>query len=136
MIYSNSSRLKINEVTVGLVLHLNPDVLLAQGGYCSCTEDRRVRGNHWFVCVSVVGAQAQWCPLYSRDGIGRFALPAAGRSGHPNWVSSRCFFHPAQVWSASFEAVRAAALAGNDLSTRQCRNRIAPGLLPSQHQAA
>lgn len=133
---NNRSEIGIDEITPGLVLHLEPSVLVAGGATCTCTEDRRVRGPHWFVCVEINGESGRWWPIYSRNGVGRVVLTSRGRSGHPKWTSSECYYHTGQVWSAPHRVIVAAALVGHDLSTKDCRNRISLSLLPHDHLAA
>ena len=118
------------EIVPGIVFHMDPDALEAEGATYTCPETRRVRGNHFFLCVGVVGELSRWLPLYSKDGLSRTRLSHLGRSGHPKWITSECCFHTEQVWSATYKAVAAAALAGHDLSDRKRRNRIGIDFVP------
>ncbi len=118
------------EIRPGIVLHLDPETLLAQGAIYSCDDDRRVIGCHFFLCIEVTGECGRWLPLYSRDGFGRVRLSQLGRSGHSKWVTSECHFHEDQVWRATHQAVVAAARVGHDFSEPGRRNRIAVESLP------
>lgn len=112
------------ELIPGLVMHLDPDTLLAQGGTYSCSDDQRVRGGHFFLCLSVQGSLGCWLPLYSNPGVGRTQLTADGRSGHPKWTSGTFYWHQDQVWTAMYSAVVAAAAAGRDMSRAGSRNEL------------
>jgi hypothetical protein len=118
------------EITPGLVLHLDPDTLLALGADCTSLSDIRVRGPHFFLCLSVSGAVSRWIPLYSRAGPGRVEL-AGHRVGHPKWTTQSAYFHPGQVWTASHQAVVNASVAGGDLSSRVRRNMLDGSAVPT-----
>lgn len=122
--------LTATEIRPGLVLHLDPRVLDAEGAACSCAPGLRVKGPHFFVCISASGALGQWLPLYSRPGVGRRELPPHGRTGHEKWADGTFFWHKDQVWTASADAIQIAAKAGGDKSTPTARNLIAPTALP------
>jgi hypothetical protein len=125
------SKITPSEISVGLVLHLDPDALAQHGGEFSCPEQRRVRGGHFFVCLKVRGDRSDWLPLYSRPGLYRLPLPMTGRAGHEKWTRAECYYHAEQTWTASASAVAAAALAGEDRSTPRRRNRIGSAHLPN-----
>lgn len=119
------------ELEPGLVLHLDPDELLAQGATFTCSESKRVRGGHFFLCLSVEENAGRWLPLYSNMGIGRQALEQTSRTGHPKWTNATCYWHGGQVWNAPHSAVVVAAIAGDDKSTPGSRNRLAVSDLPA-----
>jgi hypothetical protein len=120
-----------NEIAPGLVLHLDPDELLSKGGTFTCVDSRRVKGGHFFVCVSVEGELGRWLPLYTRARIGRQPLTNSGRSGHPKWTCGTWYWHSAQIWSASHLAIIAAASAGSDMSEAGVRNNLDAACLPT-----
>jgi hypothetical protein len=73
-----------SEISRGLVLHLDPDALVAAGATFSCPEALRVQGSHFFVCVDAGDAETtRWVPLYTKSGPERVAIDTAGSSGHP-----------------------------------------------------
>jgi hypothetical protein len=114
------------EVGVGLVLHLDPDTLEAAGAAFSCDPRARVRGGHFFVCVThdVARRTGQWMPLYTQDGPGRVPVDATLKVGHEKWTASSTFVHPEQVWTVPDSAVPPAAKDGRDMSTQGGRNRL------------
>ena len=126
------SRVRPDEVTAGLVLNLDPDVLARYGWTVSCSDDRRVIGRHFFLCLDVRGEVSDWVPMFSRDGAGRRKVAQTGRTGHPKWIDGCCYYHTRQVWTAADrQAVIEAALAGRDLTNPDQRNRLALSGLPS-----
>lgn len=119
------------EIGPGIALHMDPDTLAAEGATYTCPEARRVRGCHFFLCIRITGEHSRWLPLYSRGGLNRLQLSQRGRSGHPKWMASECYYYADQVWCATHAAVAAATLAGQDRSERKRRNRIAIRFLPA-----
>jgi len=113
-----------NQIDRGLVLHLDPDELEALGATYTCPADFRVKGGHFFLCISANDDCGLWVPMYTNAGVGRRELNSAGRSGHPKWTQGKFHFHPAQLWSATHHAVLRAGCAGSDLSTPENRNRL------------
>ena len=113
-----------NEIDRGLVLHLDPDELEACGATYTCLGEFRVRGRHFFLCVGANDDCGLWVPMYTNAGVERKELNSAGRSGHPKWTQGRFHYHPAQLWSATHNAVLRAAHASGDLSAPQNRNRL------------
>ena len=122
--------LEIREIIPGLVLHMDPDTLTSMGATYTCAENRRVRGPHFFLCVGVCQDHSRWLPLYSKDGVDRMLLPRAGRTGHPKWTTAECHYHVDQMWLVTFDAVEAAAEAGEDRSSPARRNRLSKDKLP------
>lgn len=119
------------EIVRGLVLHLNPDVLEAEGGTYTCIPSRRVLGGHFFLCLETASdGHGRWLPLYEGDGVGRIKVSSDARVGHPKWTNSPCYYHPAQVWTASHAAVSKAALAGLDQSVVGSRNYVIAEWIP------
>jgi hypothetical protein len=119
-----------HEITRGLVLHLEPDVLVASGARFTCELLHRVHGPHAFLCIEAGAEGGRWLPLYSRMTTGRQPLPAHGKRGDPWWVLGTFHFDPRQVWTASHDAVVAAAHAGGDRTRSDVRNRLAESYVP------
>jgi len=117
------------ELARGLVMHLAPDVLEAEGASWTCSPSFRVKGDHFFVCLDA--DSGRWLPLYTRDGPGRMKIPSIARKGFGKWTASTAHYHPAQVWIASRRAIVKAAVAANDQSTPGQRNRILSDCLPA-----
>ena len=116
--------IKPHEITDGLVLHLDPDELEAEGGCCTGTESVRVQGSHFFVCIASNEDSGNWVPLFSVAGPSRTFLPHEEKEGHPKWCESTTYFHDQQVWQAPHSAVVAAAIAAGDLSEPGARNTL------------
>ena len=120
------------EIAIGLVLHLDPEVLLLHGATYSCAEAFRVKGAHFFVCVAAAGVKQRWVPLYSKTGPGRRAIPTSSLRGHAKWTGlGEIHWHPSQVWEASIEAIQAASKAALDQSTFGARNSITVAAVPT-----
>ena len=113
-----------HEIHEGLVLHLDPDELEAEGGVCTGAERGRVQGTHFFVCIAANEEVGNWVPLFSVAGPYRDLVPYAEKVGHPEWRKSTTYFHVRQVWQAPHSAVVAAAIAGGDLSRPGERNTL------------
>lgn len=112
------------EISPGLVLHLDPDELIAAGATYTCAEAERVRGGHFFVCLKTNGQLSRWLPVYTDDGPGRVEILATDRRGHAKWTGGTCYYHPSQVWDAANAAIPGAAAEGRDQSRRGSRNQI------------
>lgn len=122
----------INEIAPGLVLHLDPDELEKHGGTYACAKHLRVRGGHFFLCLSVQGTAGRWAPMYSDDPRKeRLAVSSEGRSGHWKWRDGTFYCHHSQIWLASHMAVELAAKAGGDRSMPGGRNVLDPNRLPA-----
>lgn len=120
------------ELSRGLVLHLNPDVLSSSGATFSCPSANRVMGGHFFLCVEDPdeGGLTKWVPLFTADNEGRIAIDTADSVGHAKVTEGTFHFHPGQVWAASGDQIRAAAAAGGDLSRTGSRNRLSESRTP------
>jgi hypothetical protein len=110
------------EVTVGLVLHIDPDALESAGATFTCPATSRVQGSHFFVCVDAEGGR--WAPLFTAGNPGRVAVDVAGSSGHPKVTAGTPHYHPGQIWTAAPDQIRAGAAAGGDMSRASGRNRF------------
>lgn len=120
----------LNEIAVGLVLHLDPDRLEADGASYNCPAEARVRGQHLFLCVAINDAQSQWLPLFTNAAPGRVALSSEGRKGHGKWVDGDFHYHPGQVWTGSAKAIANAAARANDKSRRGRRSTLDAANVP------
>ena len=121
-----------DEISRGLVLHLDPDELEVTGATFSCAEPLRVQGNHFFACIDVLDTEISlWVPLYTKAGPGRVPIDTAGSSGHPKITAGTIHYHPEQVWTATPAQVREAARSGGDLSRVGSRNRLDPDRTPA-----
>jgi hypothetical protein len=118
------------QIKKGIVLHLDPSTLEAEGATYSCASEMRVQGGHFFVCISTNGQKARLVPVYSDNGPGRVEILPTDRSGHDKWTSGPAYYHPEQVWNATNEAVVKAAAAGGDRSTEISRNLLTVAALP------
>ena len=118
------------ECVRGLVVHLDPERLIAEGGTYTCSDARRVRGGHFFLCLSAADSRGSWLPLYSNNGPGREALPTRGRVGHPKWTQGTFYRHGGQLWEASNRAIVDAAETGNDLTAPGNRNTLSEESIP------
>lgn len=114
----------MHEIKDGLVLHLDPDELEAEGGVCTGAGPARVQGSHFFVCIAANEESGNWVPLFSGAGPFRDLVPYEEKVGHPRWCESTTYFHTRQVWQAPHSAVVAAAIAGGDLSRPGERNAL------------
>lgn len=120
-----------NDIAVGMVLHLDPDVLEKEGGTFTCDPAFRVQGQHFFVCVSVNGDASRWLPLYTNPGDGRALLDPKAKKGHPKWQQGQHFWHEEQVWEAGANAIYLAAGRAHDKSRKGTRNTIAAASVPN-----
>lgn len=119
-----------SEIASGIVLHMDPDVLVRAGASYTCEPDRRVLGPHSFLCLAANEVKGAWVPLFSRPAHERVAISRAGRTGDQSWRLGTYYFHPGQVWVAPHSAVIDAAVAGGDRTRPGNRNRLAAGRLP------
>lgn len=114
----------LSEIDVGLVLHLDPTQLVKEGATCTVDSDIRVEGQHFFLCVEKSILVSKWIPLFTSNGPGRIALNNSGLKGHPKWVATKPHYHPAQIWTATNEAVAHAAARAHDKSRNGSRNTV------------
>jgi hypothetical protein len=100
------SRLSVEEVKVGLVVHLDTAALRKLGGsktnaQITESEDRAVEGPHYFL-VTKLDREDGTClavPLFSGSAPGSEKLDEDKKSGHPdNWLGSDSYFSHWQHW--------------------------------------
>jgi hypothetical protein len=111
----------VRSLTPGLVLHLDPEVLLDRR---AVHDGSAIEGTHFFVCVWVDEETDQtfWIPTSSKRRPGRCELPAPLKTGHPAWVRVCSYAVVDQVWVASTRAVLDAAYM--DGSRETAPNRV------------
>lgn len=73
-----------SEIVPGLVLHLDPAVLEAEGAEYHPGGGPRARGDHYFLCVIAEASEGFWVPLSSKPGENRVRIP-----GHEETWASR-----------------------------------------------
>lgn len=117
------------EFRVGLVLHMDPDTLEAEGAYGHLlggekTISTRVHGPHYFLCVGTDGRgrHSYWAPLFSRDRGHRLRIPNEMKVGPYQWRQTTTHLDERQMWSAKWFAIEMACRFGRDLSlpSRRC----------------
>lgn len=107
------------DVTPGLVLHLDTALLRARGG-CQTNAvlgpegDRSVAGTHDFLLVSVdpVAGRCTAVPLFTKTAVGNQPLENGKKSGRSTqWIGADSFFSRWQHWRMPIASVVAAAVA-------------------------
>jgi hypothetical protein len=107
------------DVTPGLVLHLDTALLRARGG-CQTNAvlgpegDRSVVGTHDFLIVSVdpVAGRCIAVPLFTKTAVGNQPLEHEKKSGCvTQWIGADSFFSRWQHWRMPIASVVAAAVA-------------------------
>jgi hypothetical protein len=106
------------DVTPGLVLHLDTALLRARGG-CQTNAalgpegDRSVVGTHDFLIVSVdpVAGRCTAVPLFTKTAVGNQPLEHEKKSGRANqWIGTDSYFSRWQHWRIPVASVVAAAV--------------------------
>ena len=120
-----------DDISPGLVLHLDPAVLAQHGATPSHAAARVASGSHFFLCYAADTDRSWWTPLYTKKSTTRIELSRWGRTGHEKWTSARLEYDPAQHWVATLDAINSAAIAGRDRSRAGARNRVAVDQLPT-----
>jgi len=126
----SAASVAVGDIVPGIVLHLDPGQLQACGARCSCHANKQVNGNHFFLCLATDEREGDWLPLFSRSGNSRLKLPPTGREGHPKWTGGTFYFHRDQVWTATHDAVIAAAVEAGDQSCASFRNTLKESEIP------
>jgi hypothetical protein len=119
-----------SEIEPGLVMFLNPGVLLQRGAAASCGDAYRVTQEHHFVCLARENGHSLWAPLSSSAGTNgtRLLVPQNAKQGHESWTRNNSYLnHGNQTWRGPNEAFIAASRA--DRSQRFQRNRVVPQLV-------
>lgn len=120
-----------DEIDRGLVLHMDPAVLLANGAKVKCpVPSRIVTSGHFFLCLGVDATHGDWAPLYSKNGPGRAEIPASGKQGYVKWTGAPSYYHSDQIWTVSHTGAVAAAGVGGDMSKRGNRNTVDEAAIP------
>ena len=92
-----------NEVKVGAVIFLDPDVLRSNGSASTTAgKGMAVTGHHYFVVIALKGSQVTLAPLFSDNPSQvREGLDAAVKSGsEARWLGSDSYLEKHQYWSA------------------------------------
>lgn len=95
------------EIVPGLVLFLDPAVLLGNGGTFNGPIMAATRNPHFFVCQSVRGDRSTWVPTSSKPGWDRTRVRA--KVGHPEWVNVPTYAFEEHRWAVDFVGLRLAA---------------------------
>lgn len=104
------------EIRPGLALFMDAEALVAAGASYTGQEYGRAHGPHYFVCIALGPDVSDWVATSSHPALGRILVRS--KSGHPGWVSRPTYADLWQVWTATSDAVRHAAVAGGDASER------------------
>lgn len=103
------------EIALGLVVHIDTDELRRIGGSHtnaerSATEDRAVRGPHYFLIVEVTAPICTAVPLFTNWTPGAERLDENKKSGLPaKWVGQSSHFSRWQHWKIPLSAVEASS---------------------------
>jgi hypothetical protein len=124
------TKLLVDEVVVGVAIHMDPDVLQAGGATFTCSKAQRVQKPHMFLCIDATARKGKWIPLFSQTAHGRQLLSKSGRTGHGWWTSGTFWYYLSQIWEAPHEAVVEAAEAGKEVTKRGDRNHLASKHIP------
>lgn len=117
------------DITVGLALFLDPEVLQRERATWTGEETDRILGPHYFLCLEVGPREGRWLPLFSSVRFDRMPLEAA-KTGHPAWTGKTSYYDPNQLWTARHDAVLRAAAAAGDATGPWEPNTADPGSLP------
>jgi uncharacterized protein YcgI (DUF1989 family) len=97
-----------NEVEVGAVIFLDPDVLRSnESASTTAGKGMAVKGSHYFVVIALNGPQVTMAPLFSDNpSQGRVPLDPALKSGsEARWSGSDSYLDKHQCWSADVRDV-------------------------------
>ncbi|MDR3592138.1 MAG: hypothetical protein P4N41_20970 [Negativicutes bacterium] len=104
------------EVAIGLVVHLNPEILKVLGGsLVKCAPGSEVKDNHYFLIVDV-NSEKNECtafPLYSqkKDIRDRVCLEEPFKSGKADhWIGIPSFYFKWQFWRIPLDNIPQASL--------------------------
>ena len=105
-----------SEITAGLVVRLDTDLLRARGGsltnaQVTPTEDRAVTGTHDFLVLATDTASrmATAIPLFPRSAPGSAPLDDRLRAGPADWLAQPVFYSRWQHWRIPLDAIVAAS---------------------------
>lgn len=118
-----------NDITVGLVVPLEPDVLEAWGSVSHVGADD-IGHPQLMLCVSADASASVWVPLFPDAGPGRLWLSTNGRTGSSAWTHGRFYFRPEFFWRSSASAVIAAWAIGVPTDNALLRDRLDPAAIP------
>jgi hypothetical protein len=108
--------LRPEDITPGLVIHLDTEVLRREGGsltnaQVTADEDRAVTGAHDFV-IAMVDAKARRVtalPLFPRSAPGSAPLDDRLRNGSAEWMAHPVYYSRWQHWQIPVDALLAAS---------------------------
>ena len=109
------------ELSAGLALVLDPDLLVRAGASHTARFGKRVRNEHRFLCLEHANGTGTWAPLFSSAGTRRVEVPIEGRIGEQRWRLGTFYLHLDQIWTAADDQIRAA---NRDTTKMHHRNRV------------
>lgn len=112
------------EVLPGLVLHMAPSILDAEGAEFFPPDECRVEGDHFFLCVAVEAEHSYWVPLSSKVYPGRVLITGAQKFGQASWIGKKTYAVANRFCRAHFPAVIAACAAADDKTRKGDRNFV------------
>ena len=121
-----------DEVVPGLVLFLDPAILLGNHAMFSGPSFAATRQPHYFVCETVEGTRSVWVPTSSKPNWDRARVRR--KAGRPEWVATQTYALEAQRWSVDLVGLRLAARL--DRTRRGSRNYAVLDFLASGAVAA
>jgi len=124
--------LERDELVPGLVLFLDPLILLGNHATFNGPSFAATRGSHYFVCEDVSGNRSVWVPTSSKPGWDRARIRA--KAGRPEWVGTPTYALEGHRWSVDMTGLRLAARA--DRTCRGTRNYALLDFLASDRVAA
>ena len=116
--------LTADELKPRLVLHLDPAVLEDEGGQFFPPDERRVEGDHFFLCVALEDDHSYWVPLSSKAQPGRVRIAGTQKSGQPSWTRQDTYAVATSYCRASFSVVVAGATSALDQTRKGERNMV------------
>ncbi|MDD5556558.1 MAG: hypothetical protein PHN82_04815 [bacterium] len=117
-----------DEIKEGLVLFLDPEILIAKGATCSVPDNYRARKSRPFLCIDADSSSGTCIPLYSSDAKGRGPIEEDSKEGDDIWIVSDSYYDTRQQWNAVAHETIIAAARG-DQSTTDLRNTVTPECL-------
>ena len=121
---------KIRElISLGLVIHINPDFLLAKYGPCFTGQGPvGLIGSRYALCVGMRGTTTFWVLLSSQCHPYSVLVPLSTKSGAWSRGSkpTPSFFSPTQIWVVTKEMILEAHFQGNPTGSTLLVNRVDP----------
>ncbi len=125
------SKIPVDELSAGMVVHINTTVLRALGGSFTTVKivggvDRAVTGSHYFLLLESDPASRLWtaAPLFSKSAAGSRKLVEAQKSGlDEKWRGIASYYSIWQMWKIPAASIEAAS--GEDETDHTNRRRYA-----------